>query len=76
MESLLAISCYQIKLLIAAVGYIQLSCRANVFHVNHRTTQAVVKTIGCSPQTNNEAPLLKTTSTHRIEHGEAKLFPT
>ena len=37
--------------------------------------QAVVKTIGCSPQTPNNASLLKTTSIQLIEHREVEQVP-
>lgn len=41
-----------------------------------QTTQALAKTIGCSPQTDSETPLLKTTSSQLIEHGEDRPVPT
>lgn len=40
-----------------------------------QTTQAVSKTIGCSPPTDSKVPLLKTTPTQLIEHGETELVP-
>lgn len=40
------------------------------------TTPAIVKTIGCSPKTDNKAPLLKTTPTQLIKHGEVRKVPT
>ena len=43
---------------------------------NPQTTKAVAKTIGCSPQTDSKASLLKTTLIELIEHGEVKLMPT
>lgn len=39
---------------------------------NSQTTQAVDK-IGCSPQTESRAPLLKTAPTHIIEDGEVEV---
>lgn len=45
-------------------------------HRNPQTTQAVGKTLGCSPQTDSKSPLLKTTPTQLIEHGELGLAST
>lgn len=46
------------------------------FHGNLQTIQAVVKTIGCSQQTDSMFPLLKTPPTQLIEQREVKLVPT
>ena len=43
-------------------------------HENPQTTQAIIKTIGCSSQTEGKSLLLKTTPTHLTEH-ELNLLP-
>lgn len=45
-------------------------------HGNPQTTQGTPKAFGCSPQTDSNAPLLKTTPTQFIEHREVELVPT
>lgn len=41
-----------------------------------QTTQAVAKSMDCSPQTDSKAPLPKTSPTQLIEHRQVKLVPT
>lgn len=38
-------------------------------------TQDIAKALGCSPQTDAKALLLKTTPTQLIKHGELELIP-
>lgn len=64
------------KLLVLGIGYISLNCWPKRSNRNSQTTHAVVRTIGCSPQTYDKAPLLKITHTQLTEHGEVELVPT
>lgn len=59
-KPLLAI-CYhqQMNLLMSGLHSVQSSCWLKVFNRNHETTQAIVKTISRSPQTDREIPFLK-----------------
>ena len=41
-----------------------------------QTPQAIAKAIGCSPQTDGKALLLKTTPVQLTEPGEVNLVPT
>jgi hypothetical protein len=45
-------------------------------HGNPKTTQAVAKTICCSPQIDSGAPLLKETPTQLTENGKVELVST
>ena len=74
-ELQLDISCHPMKLPVLGIGYIQLSCWPKGSHGNSQTTQAVVRTIGCSSQTDGKAPVLKITPTQLTEHGEVELVP-
>lgn len=74
-EFKLAISCQQTKLLMPELDYMQLSCWSKRPLWNPQRTQAIAKTIGCSPQIDSKAPLLKTASTEIIEYGEIELVP-
>jgi hypothetical protein len=74
-ELQLDISCHQMKLPVLGIGYIPLSCWPKGSHGNSQTTQAVVRTIGCSSQTDGKAPVLKITPTQLTEHGEVELVP-
>lgn len=58
------------------MDYISLSCRQIYLIGTPQMIQAIDKTMGCSPQTDVKALLLKTTATQLIEQGEAKLTPT
>lgn len=60
-ESQLVISSPQTTHSVITLGYIQLSYWSKRSHGNHQTTQAVVKTVSCSAQTDSKASLLKTT---------------
>lgn len=42
---------------------------------NSQTNPDIVKTIGCSLQSQNKALLLTITATQLIEHGEVELVP-
>lgn len=66
MEAQLATSCLQAKVLAIGLGCIS--------HGNSQTTQADVKTNGCSLQTDNSAALPRTTQL--MEHGKVELMPT
>jgi hypothetical protein len=68
----LIISCHQMKLLVPQMSVILLSCWPNGFPDNSQTTQPAVKTIGLSLQTDNKAPLLKTTPTQFTEDREVE----
>ena len=48
-------SCHQMKLPVLGIGYIPLSCWPKGSHGNSQTTQAVAKTVSCSPQTDGKA---------------------
>lgn len=67
---------HQMRLLRLGLGFIYLSCWLKGSHGKPQTTQSVGKTIGCSPQTDSKAPLLKTTAIQSIQHGEVYLVPT
>lgn len=58
------------------IGLHLIELLANGVHGNPPTTQAVTKTLGCSPQTVSTTPLLKTKPTQLTEHGDAELTPT
>ena len=73
-ESQMVISCHQTKLPVLVLGFIQLLAKES--HGNPQTTQAVAKAIAYCLQPNHKAPLLKTTPTGLIEHGEVELVPT
>lgn len=76
MQSHRVLSCYQTNLPVLGLDHIQLSCWPKGSHGDLQTTQTVAKTPSCSPQTDREAPLLKTTATQLIKHGEIQLAPT
>ena len=44
-------------------------------HGNALTTQAIAKSVGCSPQTDGEDLLLKATLLNLMKHGEVKMVP-
>lgn len=74
-ESLLDISCHQ-RILVPWLYFIQLICWVKDSHRNSQTTQAVAITIGCSPQTDSKAPLVKRSPTQLNEHEEVGILPT
>lgn len=51
------------------------SCWPKRCHGNCQTTQAIAEVTGCSPQTDGQALLLKTTLTDLAEHREVKWVP-
>lgn len=71
-ESQMAISCHQMNF--HYWDWVTANCPLGS-HKNPQTTQAVVKDIGCSPQTDKKPSLLKGISTQLNEHGEVKLLP-
>lgn len=71
MEPLLVISCSQARCPVDGLDCIQLSCWPRGSHRNPQTVQADATTKGCALKTST--PLLRTTSTPLIEHGEAEL---
>jgi hypothetical protein len=76
-EPQMAISYHQIKLPVSGMSYImQLSCWPRWSHKNSQTTQAVIKAINCTLQTDHKAPLLKTTPMQLIKHGDIVLLST
>ena len=44
-------------------GHIQLSCWPKGSHGNLQTTRAIATKVGCSPEMDSKAPLLRTTPT-------------
>jgi hypothetical protein len=46
------------------------------FHGNPQTIQAIVKTLGCFPQTDGKDQLVKTSSVQPIEYGGVKSLHT
>lgn len=62
-QSQLDISYCQVRLPVADLGCIQLNDGVRESHGNSQTTQAVAKTICCSPQSDSKTPLLKITLT-------------
>jgi hypothetical protein len=60
-------------------GLYLIVCLVKEFHRSCQTTHILrmfypyVNAIGCSSQTDGKAPLLKSTSTQLMEHGEVKL---
>lgn len=69
MKSQLGISCFQVRLPVAGLGYIQLSCWQKGSHGNSQTTQAVTKTKGCFTKTDSGVQLPETTPIQPTEHG-------
>lgn len=65
---LLYISLHQIKSAVPKTDYILSTCLPKVSHGNPKTTQDIVKALGCSPQTHCKAVLLKTALLHLMEH--------
>lgn len=63
----LAISCSQARLQVAGLGCIYLSCWSRGSHGDPQTSKADARTEGCSIQTDNKAPLLRSISTQLIE---------
>ena len=55
------ISCYLVKLLVPSINYNKLYFWLNEFNWNPQTTEAVVKIIACSSQTDASIQLLKAT---------------
>jgi dihydrodipicolinate synthase/N-acetylneuraminate lyase len=45
-------------------------------HGNLETTQTIAKIIGCPPQTECRAPLVKATPTQLTEHAKVEVVPT
>lgn len=66
---LLYISLHQIKPAVPKIDYILSTCWPKVTHGIPKTTQAIVKPLGSSPQTHCKALLLKTAFMHLMEHG-------
>lgn len=57
------------------MGYVKLSHWPNGPHGNLQTTQAIPNDTGLSWQTDSKTPLLETTRTYLIAHGEVKPVP-
>lgn len=56
------------------MGYIYLSCWPDAPHGNPQTAKGVAKPIGCFPQTDSKAPLLKIIPTYLTEQGEMSWY--
>lgn len=76
-EHQLNISCHEMKLqLLGLVTYNWVADQRGPSQGNHQTTQAVAKTIGCSPQTDSKTLLQKTITTQVIEYEGVELVAT
>jgi hypothetical protein len=74
-ESHLDTSCHQMELPILDLCDIYLSCWQKTPHWSLQTIQAIVKTIGCSPQS-DKTVLMKIMPTQLTEQGAIKMVPT
>lgn len=59
---------------VPGMGYIQLSFQPKGSHENSQTSQAIVKAVSCSPQTDSKGLLLKTMCL--TENGGVELVST
>lgn len=75
-ESQLTTFWHQRRLSVADGVAFRLSCWPQVSHENLPVLKAVDKTMDCSLHTEMRTPLLRTTPTQLIEHGEVELIPT
>lgn len=72
----LYISCYELKFSVPGMGYIQVKVLAKGSHRKAIKMKAIAKTIGGSPQIDDNVLTLKTTYTQGIEHkGVNTLLP-
>lgn len=66
LSSALTISSHQMRIQVQDVGYIYLRCWPKCSHRNPQTIQAIFKTIGCSPQTDDKDPMLGREFAHEL----------
>lgn len=65
---------HQMKVPVAEIGYIKLSCWRNESHGNSQRTQAIAQINGCLLQTDGKALLLKEIPIYLIEMEKLSLF--